>query len=161
MLHSSHASCTWDYGVGTDGRRWYIWRRQRKGEMMSCICNVGMSVSVQPCALAPVDLACYPACHSTPGHGHMPLAWPADQHCSSLAWQRTTHALTHNPSNRWMKRWATSCVKWTEGRGVLAIMVKQTAKRDSRVFVCLCNRKRCTGASRATQAEHQAKQDRR
>lgn len=26
-----------------------------------------------------------PTCHSTPGHGHMPSAWPADQRRSGLA----------------------------------------------------------------------------
>lgn len=92
-------------------------------------------------------LSCIPTCHSTPGHGHMPSAWPVDQRCSGLAWQLTMHALTHSSSNRWVKRWTTSCVKWTEGRGVLAIMVKQTAKRDKVcVYVCLYNKKRCTWA---------------
>ncbi len=83
-------------------------------------------------------LSCIPTCHSTLGHGHMPLAWPADQHCFNLAWQLTmhnTHTLKRSSSDRWVKRWATSCVKWTEGRGVLAIMVKQTAKTDRHVNI--------------------------
>lgn len=122
--------------------------------LMSCICNVGTSVSVQPRELAPVYSICYPACHSTPGHGHMPLAWPVDQHCSSLAWQLTKHRLTHNSSDRWMKRWATSCVKWTEGRGALAIMVKQTAKRDRHVRLWVCTTKK--GAHRHVEKQKQS-----
>lgn len=61
-----------------------------------------------------------------------------------------THTLTHNSSDRWVKRWATSCVKWTEGRGVLAIMVKQTAKRGRRVCARCTTKKVDMGMCRNT-----------
>lgn len=117
--------------------------------LMSCICNVGTSVSVQLCAQAPVRSACYSAfLHATAPqdmaicHRLGPLINTAPAlHDSSQCTH--THTLTHSSSDRWVKRWATSCVKWTEGRGVLAIMVKQTAKRDRRV--CACNRKGAHG----------------
>lgn len=119
--------------------------------LMSCICNVGTSVSVQPCVRAPVRSVCYPAflhatapqdmaiCHQL---GPLINAAPAS-HDSSQCMH--TYAHSHSSSDRWVKRWATSCVKWTEGRGVLAIMVKQTAWRDRHVYMCVYNKEGAHG----------------
>ena len=85
--------------------------------LMSCICNVGTSVSVQPCAQTPVRLVCYPAfLHATAPQDMAICHWlgllintaPA-LHDSSQ--HPHMHTFTHNSSDRWVKRWATSCVK--------------------------------------------------
>lgn len=116
---------------------------------MSCICNVGTSVSTQPCAHAPVRSVCSPAfLHATAPQDMAICHWlgplintaPASHDSSQ---HPHTHTFTHCGPDRWVKRWATSCVKRTASRGVLAIMVKQTAKRHRHecLFELLCNRK--------------------
>lgn len=89
-------------------------------------------------ATAPEDMA---ICHRL---GPLINTAPASHDSSQCT---HTHTIAHSSSDRWVKRWATSCVKWTEGRGVLAIMVKQTAKRDRHVcvFVCVCTTKGAHG----------------
>lgn len=88
-------------------------------------------------------LSCIPTWQSTPGHGHMPLAWPVDQHRSGFAWKLTmcTDTVTQNCYDRWIKRWATSCVNWTEGRGVEGVCVSNWWNRlrtETHVFLYGC-----------------------
>lgn len=102
-------------GVGMDGR-FLVGReagpKTRDGcpelHLISCICDVGTPPSAELCARVRecvlgvevlslrVDyLSRIPTCHGTSGHGHMPLAWPADQRRPRMTAQCTcAHTLT-------------------------------------------------------------------
>ena len=130
-------------GGGRRREKWMLSTPLDKLHMQCWHISIRTAMCTSSCPLS--LLSCIPICHSTPGHGHMPSAWPVDQHCSSLAWQLTMHTYTHtqtpthSSSDRWVKRWATSCVKWTEGRGVVSNYGETDCKeRQTRVCVCVC-----------------------
>lgn len=126
------------------GRRWR-WQRRRQTDKTA---HDQLHVTLRPdvCSSSRSFTSrwmlhsCMPRPHSAPGHDHMPVARPTDQRRSGLAWQLAVLTLRYNSSDRWVKRWATSCVKWTEGTRGLAIKVKQT-ERVTDVCVCVCGAK--------------------
>lgn len=120
---------TCNCGVGTHDM-WFAGREEEAEEerngcsewcLISCICNVGTSLSIQPCAQAPVhSVFCLAFLHAIAPqdmaicHRLGPLinTAPALHDSSQCTCTHTwTHTFTLSISDRWVKRWATSCVK--------------------------------------------------
>lgn len=81
---------------GRERHKWVLETPLHQLHMQCWHASIRAAMCMSSCPFG--SLSCIPACHSTPGHGHMPLAWPADQHRSGFAWQLTMHTHTHTHS---------------------------------------------------------------
>lgn len=78
---------------GRERHKWVLETPLHQLHMQCWHASIRAAMCMSSCPFS--SLSCIPTCHSTPGHGHMPLAWPADQHRSGFAWQLTMHTYTH------------------------------------------------------------------